>query len=198
MLPQTVRVKLSSEAAEAIAMTPVVVQELPVRELIGHMLGVTGKDLPRIREVLLRGSMVSGASRFRWNGWAVEESELAEVLATFPDADPSRAFAAERCVRVVLRGGRAPIELRREAIDRKGLFQRATFWGLLMEVAGAGAMRYLGYSYRDQADRFVRELSVAEAERLREGSGGVKYNTLREQLRVTGFTSAEIYVTREA
>ena len=42
MLPQTVRVKLSSEAAEAIAMTPVVVQELPVRELIEHMLGVTG------------------------------------------------------------------------------------------------------------------------------------------------------------
>ena len=198
MLPQTVRVKLSSEAAEAIAMTPVVVQELPVRELIEQMLGVTGKDLPRIREVLLRGSMVSGASRFRWAGWSVEENELAGVLATFPDADPSRTFTAERCVRVVLRGGRAPIELRRESIDRKGLFQRATFWGLLMEVAGAGSMKYVGYSYRDRADRFVRELSVAEADRLRAGSDAVKYNTLREQIRASGFTSAEIFVVREA
>ncbi len=30
-LPQTVRVKLSSEAAEAISLTPVVVQEIPIR-----------------------------------------------------------------------------------------------------------------------------------------------------------------------
>lgn len=196
-LPQTVRVKLSSEAAEAIAMTAVVAQELPVRELIEHMLGVTGKDLERIREVLLRGSMVVGASRFRWAGWAAEEAELAEVLATFPDAEPSRTFAAERCIRVVLRGGRAPIELRREAIDRKGLFHRETFWAMLMEVVGAGATRYAGYSYRDRADRFVRELSVGDADRLRAASGAVKYNTLREQIRSSAFTSAEILVVRE-
>src|SRR5437660_104813 len=118
-LPQTVRVKLSSEAAEAIAMTPVVVQELPIRELIDHMLGVTGKDVPRIREVLLRGTMVAGASRFRWSGWPVDEEALVELLATFPAADPRRSFAAARCVRVILRGGRAPIDLRRDALDRK-------------------------------------------------------------------------------
>src|SRR5450756_1325760 len=68
-LPPTVRVKLSSEAAESISITPVVVQEMPVRELVEYMLGVTGKDEARIRELLLRGSLVSGASRFRWTGW---------------------------------------------------------------------------------------------------------------------------------
>lgn len=197
-LPQTVRVKLSSEAAEAIAMTPVVAQELPIRELIEHMLGVTGKDLPRIREVLRRGSMVAGASRFRWTGWEADEDSLRDVLATFPDADPARLFATERCIRVVLRGGRAPIELRREAMERKGLFQRETFWALLMEVAAAGSMRYAGYSYRDRADRFVRDLSVADADRLRAGSDTVKYSTLREQIRVVGFTSAEVFVLRES
>jgi hypothetical protein len=196
-LPQTVRVKLSSEAAESIAMTPVVVQELPIRELIEHMLGVTGKDMKRIREVLRRGTLVAGASRFRWTGVEADEASLAEVLATFPDADPARTFAAQRCIRVVLRGGRAPIELRREAIDRKAMFQRETFWGLLMEVAGGGPLRYAGYSYRDRADRFVRELSVADADRLRAGSDVVKYSTLREQLRATAFTSAEILVVRE-
>ena len=197
-LPQTVRVKLSSEAAESIAMTPVVAQEFPLRELIEHMLGVTGKDLPRIREVLRRGSMVAGASRFRWTGVEADEEELREVLATFPDAEPSRIFAAQRCARVVLRGGRSPIELRREALDRKGLFQKQTFWGLLMAVAGTGEMRYAGYSYRDRADRFVRDFSVGEAERLRAASDAVKYSTLREQIRLAPFTSAEMFVAREA
>jgi hypothetical protein len=195
-LPQTVRVKLSSEAAESITLTPVVVQELPVRELIEHILGVAGKDEARIREILLRGTMVSGASRFRWAGWTVEAAELREVLATFPDADAGRVFAAERCVRVTLRGGRQLIEVRREAAERKGFFQRETFWGLLMEVIGGGTSRYGGYSYRDRADRFLRELSVLEAEKLRSGSDAVRYSTLREQIRLVGFTSAEMLVER--
>jgi hypothetical protein len=195
-MPRTVRVKLSSEAAESIALTPVVAQDMAVRELIEHLLGVTGKDEGRIREVLLRGTMVSGASRFRWAGWAVEVEELRELLATFPDADPSRAFSADRCVRVVLRGGRQAIEVRREAAQRKGLFQRTTYWDLLMDVVGAGAMSYAGYSYRDRADRFLREVSVAEAERLRLGSDAVKYSTLREQIRGSGFTAVEAFVER--
>ena len=195
-LPPTVRVKLSSEAAESIALTPVVVQELPIRELIEHMLGVAGKDEARIREMLLRGTLVAGASRFRWAGWAADEESLRELLATFPEADPSRSFAAERCVRVVLRGGRVPIEVRREAGERKGLFQRETFWGLLMDVVGGGAANYVAYSYRDRADRFVRQLSVTEAERLRARCDAVRYSTLREQIRSVGFTSAELFVVR--
>ena len=91
-LPPTVRVKLSSEAAESISITPVVVQEMPVGELVEYMLGVTGKDEARIRELLLRGSLVSGASRFRWTGWDAGLENLRELLATFPDPDPSRPF----------------------------------------------------------------------------------------------------------
>src|ERR1700690_2849100 len=121
-LPQTIRVKLSSEAAGSISLTPVVAQELPVRELIEHMLGVTGKDEQRIRELLLRGTLVSGASRFRWTGWTADLESLRELLASFPDPDPSRQFAAERCVRATLRGGRQVIEIPREAVARKGLF----------------------------------------------------------------------------
>ena len=68
-LPATVRVKLSSEAAGSISITRVVVQDLPVRDLVEHMLGITGKDEARVRELLLRGALVSGASRFRWSGW---------------------------------------------------------------------------------------------------------------------------------
>jgi hypothetical protein len=195
-LPPTIRVKLSSEAAEAIAMTPVVVQELAIREFLDHMLGVTGKDISRMREILLRGTMVAGASRFRWAGWAVEEEALRELLAEFPDPDPSRTFVAAQCVRLVLRGGRQPIDLRRDAVAKKGLFQRETFWDVLMEVVTAGPLGYAGYSYRDRADRFQRELTVAETERLRSAADTVKYSTLRDQIKVTSFTSVEVFATR--
>src|SRR5580704_2688725 len=135
-LPQTIRVKLSSEAAEAISLTPVVSQELATRELIEHTLG-------------------SGASRFRWAGWDADTEGVREVLGTFPDADPSRKFEASRCRRAILRGGRQALEIPQEAGARKGLFQRTSFWDLLMEVAGAASATYAGYSYKDRADRFL-------------------------------------------
>jgi len=195
-LPQTVKVKLSSEVAEAISITPVVVQEIPVRELIEHMLGVTGKDEPRIRGLLARGTLVSGASRFRWTGWEADEQSVRELLATFPDPDPGRHFAAEHCVRAILRGGRQAIEVPREAPARRLLFKRGTFWELLMEVAASARHDYSGYSYRDRADRFVCALGVAETERLRSSSGMVRYSTLREQIAAAAFSELELYVER--
>ena len=118
-LPATVRVKLSSEAAEGISITRVVVQDLPVRDLVEHMLGITGKDEPRIRELLLRGTLVSGASRFRWSGWEADLDRVAGTVGTFPGDDPAAAFAAGQCVRAVLRGGRQTIHIPREAGARK-------------------------------------------------------------------------------
>jgi hypothetical protein len=195
-LPQTVRVKLSSEVAEAISITPVVLQELPVRELVEHLLGVAGKDEWRIREILLRGTLVSGASRFRWAGWDADLESLRELLATFPDADPSRPFAAAGCIRAILRGGRHAIEIPREAAARKSLFQRKTFWDLLMEIVGASGPAYSGYSYRDRADCYLREFTHAETERLRAAASAVRYSALRDQIRSAGFATAELYVGR--
>lgn len=195
-LPQTVRVKLSSEAADAISITAVVAQELPVRELIEHMLGITGKDEPRIREILRRGALVTGASRFRWAGWEADLESLREVLATFPDPDPSRPFAAGRCVRAILRGGRHAIEIPREAAAPKPLFQRESFWDLLLALVGNAGIAYSGYSYRDRADRYVREFTRAEIELLRAASAAVRYSTLRDQIRSVGFQQAELYVSR--
>jgi hypothetical protein len=195
-LPQTVRVKLSSEVAEAISITPVVLQELPVRELVEHLLGIAGKDESRIREMLLRGTVAIGATRFRWAGWDVDRESLRELLASFPDADPARPFAAAGCIRATLRGGRHPIEIPREAAARKSLFQRKTFWDLLMEVAGASGPAYSGYSYRDRADRYLRQFTPAETERVRAAASQVRYSALRDQIRSVGFAQAELYVTR--
>jgi hypothetical protein len=191
-LPQTVRVKLSSEVAESISLTPVVVQELPIRELMEHLLAVTGKDEPRIREVLLRGTMVSGASRFRWAGWDADMDGLRELLAGFPDPDPTQQFSQARCVRAILKGGRQAVEIGRETAARKGLFQRRTLWDGLMEVVVAQAPAYVGYSYRHHADRYLREFSYEEAKRIREAAGKAKFSILRDQIRSAGFTQAEL------
>jgi hypothetical protein len=195
-LPQTIRVKLSSEAAESISLTPVVVQELPVRELIEHLLGITGKDEPRIVDLLRRGTLVSGASRLRWVGWEADPQGLREILATFPDPDPTRRFEAGRCVRAILRGGRQVLEIPREVGARKGLLQRTSFWQVLMDVAGTADAAYGGYSYKDRADRYWRELTLAEAGRIRNASGAVRFSTLRAQIRAEGFTQMELYARR--
>ena len=200
-LPATLRVKLSSEAAEGISITQVVVQDLPLRDLVEHMLGITGKNEARVRELLLRGTLVSGASRFRWTGWDADPDGLRELLATFPGDDPARPFAAGRCVRAVLRGGRQAIQIPREAGARKSPLlkkwpRKASFWDVLMELAAAGEIRYLHYSYKDRADCYRFDMPLAAAEKLRASSEVVKYSSLREQIRSAGFVWAEFYVER--
>jgi hypothetical protein len=195
-LPEIIRVKLSSEVAESIALTPVVVQEMALRDLIEHVLGVTGKDEARVRDLLLRGTLVSGASRFRWMGWEAEAEALSALLATFPDPEPMRAFAPDGCVRAIFRGGRQAIDIPRDAGARKGMFQRRSFWDDLMALTNAAPLVYLGYSYRDRADRYQRDFTHTETEHLRGISRGLRYSTLRDQMRTVAFTHAELLVKR--
>jgi hypothetical protein len=199
-LPDTIRVKLSSEAAEYVSITPVVVREMPTRELVEHMLGVTGKDEARVRDLLLRGTLVSGASRFRWPGWEAEIEAVRSLLATFPDPDPLRPFAAERCVLTVLRGSRHPIGIPRDIGLRQGLtariLGRPSFWDLLMQIAARGGPRYSDYSYRERADVYELTLAAPEAQRVREAAGTVRYTSLEAQIRQAPIETAELYVAR--
>lgn len=195
-LPDSVRVKLSSEAAESIAITPVVIRDIPIRELIEHMLGVAGKDPARLHELLLRGTLVSGASRFRWAGWDADREAIRGLLAGFPDAEPGRPFAAALCVRATLRAPGRRIEIPREIGLRKPLFRRSTFWQILMDVAGSSGLRYVEYSYRERADVYSAALSLAGLEQLRAGAPLLKYVTLQQQIAHTALESADLFVTR--
>ncbi|HTM47393.1 MAG TPA: hypothetical protein VL285_01850 [Bryobacteraceae bacterium] len=195
-LPETIRVKLSSEAADTISITPVVLRDIPMRELIEHMLGVTGKDTPRIHELLLRGTLVSGASRFRWAGWDSDRAAIGEMLATFPDPDPLRPFSASRCVRASLRGPGRRIEIPREVGQRKPLFRRSSFWDTLMDVVVQSETRYLDYSYRERADCYAASLSLDGLEKLRARAGLVKYTTLQQQIRQSHLETVDLWVTR--
>jgi len=195
-LPPTVRVKLSSEGAESISITPVVVRDMPLRELVEYMLGITGKDQARIHELLLRGSLVSGASRFRWTGWAAPLHDLHVLLTTFPDPNPSLPFDPARCIRAILRGGRQPIQISRDAATRKPLLRRETFWDVLLRVVSSPEPVYSGYSYREHADRYLREFTFAELGQLRTAGALVRYTSLSDQIRTFGYTQAELFVQR--
>jgi len=199
-LPDTIRVKLSSEAAEYVSITPVVVQEMPVRDLVEHMLGITGKDEARVRDLLLRGTLVSGASRFRWTGVEAQPESIRSLLASFPDADPSRPFDATQCTRVVLRGSRQPIGIPREIGTTRGVWarigRRKTFWALLMEIASTATPQYSGYSYRDRGDVYQLALGGAEVQRIREGARLVPFTALQGQIRIVPVEAAEFYVVR--
>lgn len=201
-LPETVRVKLSSEAAEYVSLTPVVVQEMPLRDLVEHMLGVTGKDEARICDLLLRGTLVSGASRFRWAGWEADMASVRSLLAAFPDPDPARPFISTQCTRVILRGPRQPITIPREAAIRRGplarLLRRQSFWDHLMAIAESTASSYGGYSYRDRADVYHLPLTVPESQRVRDAAHLVRYTALEAQIRSAQIELVELYVVRDS
>ncbi|MGD0013232.1 MAG: hypothetical protein ABSD56_02225 [Bryobacteraceae bacterium] len=195
-LPERIRVKISSEEAGYAAITPVVVREMRADELIEALLGVTGKDAARIGELLLRGTLVSGASRFRWQGFAAGREAIQAVLATFPDPEPERRFAPEGCVRAVLRGPGTRIEISREAASERRWLRRQRFWDVLMEVAAAAAPRYAGYSYSDRADRYAAQIPRAAAARLRESAGLLRYSSLQAQLQRARLEQVELLVER--
>jgi hypothetical protein len=195
-LPETIRVKISSEEAESIALTPVAVRQMPVRELIEVLLGSTGKELPRLLALLRVGRYVSGASRFRWEGFAAGAGDLEALLATFPDHEPGRPFAPARCVRAVLRGPNATIEMTRAAASERRLFRKRSFWDVLIEVAASAAPRYIAYSYRERADHYEAALDSAAAAALRESAGALRYSTLEAQVRRARLDRIEFFVER--
>ena len=65
-LPEWVRVKLMSDAAEYISMTRVIERDFPMAELLEAVVAVGGKNPERLQHTLRAGSMVLGQYRYRW------------------------------------------------------------------------------------------------------------------------------------
>jgi hypothetical protein len=188
------KVRISSDAAGAISLTPVVVRDLTLAELLDYVVEVCGKDLSRIHNVLGRGTLVNGASRFRWDRFDLPPSELTSLLERYPDPDPARAFSGDRCVLAILRGGSHHIPLSREAAAKRRLFRRQTFWDHLLSLGPAAS--YLEYSYRNKADVYRTHISPAVQERLQRASGLLSYSTLSHQLQSISIESVDLYVAR--
>ncbi|MBK5294974.1 MAG: hypothetical protein JJE04_25270 [Acidobacteriia bacterium] len=194
--PETIRVKLSSEAAGAISLTPVVVRDIPARELMEYMLPQTGKRIDRIHEILMRGSMVSGASRFRWEGWQASENDIAGMLAHFPDPEPWRPFERKLCVHAALCGPTARIEVPREAASQRSFLRRTSYWDVLMRVAAASSPAYREYSYKDRGDVYRMTLGSEAASTLRGEAFRLVFSTLTRQIQGAALDAVDFQVPR--
>jgi hypothetical protein len=193
-LPDTVRVRITSETAESIGLSPVVVQEMTLEELVRQMLGVTGKDAERIHEILSRGSLVAGASRFRWDGIDAVETEVASFLARFPDPDPSRPFEPERCFLAILLSHGRQLTIERAAGEKRRLFRRQNFWEELLRLVSRPA--YMHYSYRESADVYRRTVDAALLAELRTASKLLAYSTFETHIRTATVTAIDLFTRR--
>ncbi|MDR3718464.1 MAG: hypothetical protein P4K98_06655 [Bryobacteraceae bacterium] len=192
--PETVRVKLSSEEAGAISLTPVVVRDMSLRELIEEIAAVHGKDAGRIAETLKRGSVTGGATRFRWQCVELSEVELASALAFLPVDEPARTFDLPHCTEARLIGPGIHIVVSRQVADVRRLFRRTSFWSELPRIAGA--LQYTVYSYRERADIFRAPLSIEQREAVRALLPALKHATLARRIHLAPFDAIEFVVTR--
>ncbi len=195
-LPETVRVKLSPETAGYLSIEQVVARDMPLRELVEMMLGVAGKDLSRVHELLLRGTLVSGASRLRWLGWDADAVALGELLAGFPDPDPTRPFDSARCILAILKGPGARIEISRTAGLQRRMFRRRSFWEVLMRFAAEAPAGYTAYSYKERCDLYRLEVTLSIAEELRLSAPLLRYSQLEAQISRAAPETIDFFVAR--
>lgn len=193
-LPEKIRVKISSEAAGSIDFTPVVSSEMAVTELLELAASAAGADAARIHHLLTHGSLVSGASRFRWAKIECTLEEVGEAIQALPQPEPGRPCAFERCVRVVLRGPSARIEIDRETGAARRFLRRSSFWDLLM--GGLGAPRYSSYSYKDRADHYTLELDPQARGRMLSAASLLRYPALARQIRAAAIDRIDWIVPR--
>lgn len=194
LLPQQITVKISSEEAGAISLTPVVSQQMTPEELVRLALAASGKDAQRVKETLRRGTIAVGATRYRWAPVEVAAGELDAIFRLFPDPEPSRIFVPDRCREIHLVGPSMRLRLTREDAARRRWFRRRSLWDEVLAVAEP--LTYVTYSYKEEADIFTATLTSEGAARLRSAASLSVYSRTSEQLRAGHIQRIEFYVTR--
>jgi hypothetical protein len=215
-LPETIAVKYTEEEAGHLSVRPVVLQTFRAAELVDMIVQVAGKDPRRLQQILRGGTVTFHSYRYWWDGFEADPAALQEILGTYPDADPARPFAAERCSEVILESSGSPprysVRIKRaEAEKRSGLrafFGSGNFWEALMRLAtestaamaGAGSSRsgvrlhYKEYSYALRADVYSLALSAEEVARLANDANRYAPRELRVELMSLPSVSQMVFV----
>jgi hypothetical protein len=155
--PEVISVRRTEEDAGYVSFRPVVRQNFPLNDLLGLVLGVTGKNAARVRQILRSGGVSFHSYRYTWEGFQVEDQDLELLLARFPGPEPSRSFRAMACTAALLEGGTPPrplLDLERGPISRRRFLRKRSFWDELLAIAGRAPIVYAGYSYQWRADLY--------------------------------------------
>lgn len=187
-LPETIPVRYTEEEAGYVTVRPLVRQTFRLDELLDMILSVAGKDVVRIRQLLHSGTVVYHFYRYSWAGFDASEAELAAALSRFPDADPSRPFAAGQCTNAVFEAGGANprhlLDLDRATASKRRLFRGQSFWERLLEIAAEENPAYQKYSYGRRADLYRLDLDAENTSRIAEAANRLASGKLRTALRV--------------
>lgn len=177
-LPETIAVKYTEEEAEYLSMRPLVRQTFRAPELVDMIVQVAGKDSARVQQILRAGTIVFHSFRYWWQGFDPDAAALAEILAKYPDADPTRPFRAADCVEVILESSGSPprhsLRIERDAAAKasplhkiaRALRHAPTFWQRLMNFAAEAHPRYREYSYTRRGDLYSIALNPDQIARL--------------------------------
>lgn len=192
-LPATIRVKISSEAAGYVALTPVVVQDIEFTQLLEYIAAAAGTEPAAVSSMLQRGVVVSGASRFRWQGFTPDPAEISAILSRLPSDDPSRAFDPSLCQRLTFVSPSRRFALSRELASRKRLF-RQSFWTSFLAVLPSPA--YLCYLHGERADLYRLTITPPLAASLRQFAPLLPDRGSARLLASHPFLSIEFHVPR--
>ena len=165
MSPEKIRVKMMSEAADYVTVSPVVQRDHSLAELIELMLPVLGRDAARIGQLLRVGTFSNGDFRFRWQAAEVIAEEIDLVLSSLPGPEPLREFHLDNCHLVRFRRGVESLDLPREWAEKKSIFARQSFWDGLRAFADHN-LKYTEYSYADKSDVFTCSLDIDAFDQL--------------------------------
>lgn len=197
-LPESIPVRYTDEEAGYVTVRPVVRQTFRLDELLDMVLSVTGKDVARVRQILRSGTVVYHFFRYWWAGFDADEAELAAALARFPDADPSRAFDADKCMLAVFEtAGANPkplLELDRAAGLKRRIFHGQSFWERLLEIADGEKPVYQDYSYGRRAHIYYLDLNGEKVLRIAQAANRLAPRNLRSALRVLPGASRILFV----
>lgn len=197
--PRKIPVRFTEEVAEFIDTRPVVRQTFTLHELVDMILATTGKNQPRIAEILRSGTCMYNTYRYWWEGFALEESALAAVLAEFPDPEASRVFRPEECTWVLLVSGDEPIPhtlTLDRARARRRWFRRQSFWDFLLQLARAKPVGSCDYSYYHRGDVFTCPLDARDLALLNFQAARLGRRPLRQQLARAVWVRMQLFCPR--
>jgi hypothetical protein len=197
-LPETIPVRFTEEEAEYVSIRPVRRQIFKLRELVDMVLCVTGRDMPRVQQILRTGTIVFHFYRYWWQGFETDSAELSAVLAEFPADDPSRAFRADACTTIVLESAikaRPSLDVNKADANHKSLFASQSFWECLLALAEVPTeIKYGGYSFARRADLYRVELSAEEVARLQRDAAKFASRPIRGAIESMGAVARVVFV----
>ena len=210
-LPETIAVKYTEEEAEYLSMRPLVRQTFRARELVDMIVQVAGKDSARVQQILRAGTIVFHSFRYWWPPFEPDSAALAEILATYPDADPARPFRSADCVELILESSGSPprhsLRITQQSAAKaagplssiaRALRRAPSFWAALMNFADDAHPRYREYSYTRRADVYSVALTADRLAHLGHELARRAPRRLRAELRDLPTISQIVFVCPRA